>query len=123
MVRTTILQDWQKFMISAIAVGIISVLFNIFLFEDTSSVLVWVEFLEKIFAFTILGVFFSFTNPEFLKLDNLTKIIGFSLAVSLFIGFTEFLTGARNTDTLVVVIIGRFLFSLAGISIVRVFYR
>ena len=99
---STTLDDWKWFMISALAVGIISVLYNLFFPSvEASAILVWINFLEKVFAFVVLGAILLFTPyKQILHLNSLGTIGIFSLLVATFTTGAEAISLSQSINYL-----------------------
>ena len=119
----TILKNWQKFMITAIVVGLVSIIWNKIFLPDTTTIVLWINFLEKIFAFILLGIIFSFFNAKILKLDNFGRSIFFSSMVALLITIAEILNSALDSSLFLQSFIIRFIGAIGGIYLVNLFYR
>lgn len=120
--ETTILQDWQKFMVASLIVGAISVLWNLLVVSDISFMVIWVNFLEKVFAFNVLGVIFSFFSPKFLKLESWRGFV-FAVLVAVLIVALEAMTGVLTGSQILSSLYVRGLGSILGVVATNMIYR
>ncbi len=112
---------WKKFIIAALAVGIISVVWN-FIGGYTWQ-LAWINLVEKVFIFLVLGLIISFFKKDFIELNDWWTIGTMTVLIAAVPTGLEFITGAlaqtKIVGTLIVRLIGGFL----GIVLVNYLYK
>lgn len=110
-------KDWRKFLISAIVVALISVVYNLFL-TDANALIIEVQALEKILVFVIIGLFAT----SFIRLKNTFEIFVVAFLVAIIPTFFEYIIGSLLGQFFGTMII-RMLGALLGIFIVRLLYK
>lgn len=109
-------------MLSALVVGLISIGYNLCFVEVSNSLIIWINFLEKIFAFVVLSLGVSyFGYSKILKLNNQKSIAMFSLLVAIFLVGAEALTYNFTSIQASPSFLIRFLGAYVGINLVNFF--